>query len=98
MKYGEEDDDYGETVEIIPKCLRRKKNSVPYTCGDKVVDELKEELIKEVEHLNPPTPKSNLSIDERRGLKWIKQHTDPVKGKLRVVQADKGVQCAQSGK
>jgi len=90
LKDGEDDDDYGDTVEIIPKCLRRKKNSAPYTCGDKVVDELKDELIKEVEHLNPPTPKSNLSPDERRGLKWIKQHTDPVKGKLRVVQADKG--------
>ena len=74
----------------LPKCLRRKAPPVDFKCGDKVVDDLKEELKKKVESLDPPSEKMNLSNEERKGLKWIKKHTNPEKGKLRVVQADKG--------
>ena len=86
----EEGSDNEERVEELPKCLRRKSPTVHYKTGDKVVDDLKDDLLKEVNTLKPSPEKTNLSNEERKGLKWIKRQTNPDKGKLRVVLADKG--------
>jgi hypothetical protein len=83
-----EDDEKEDIPPIIPPSLKRRRVSVPYDSGDKVVDKLKDDVMAEIDLLKPISNRSNLSKMERQGLNWILKEINC--GSLRVVQADKG--------
>ena len=81
--------DADESEQSIPPSLRRDTGlSGPTDCGDKIVNQLAEEVMDAIDLLKPKKQRSNLSKKERNGLKWILKEIDS--GDVRVVQADKG--------
>ena len=82
----EEDSDV--YVPIVPKSLKQEKTSTIIDSGDKVINELADDIMSNIDLLKPLNHKQNLSKSERQGLKWILKEVNS--GNVRVVKADKG--------